>query len=46
MLSGRISKSRTCVSLMSAYIKKHLKLPLTPEEERLENACMLARREK
>ena len=38
--SGGISKSRTSVSLMSAYIKKFLNLPLTPEEEMLENACV------
>jgi len=29
---------------MTAYIKKHLNLLLTPEEERLENARMLARK--
>ena len=46
MFSGRISKARTCVSLMTAYIKKHLNLPLTPEQERLENARVLVRREK
>lgn len=46
MSNGRISKSRTSVSFMTAYIKKHLNLPLTPEEERLENARMLARKEK
>jgi len=31
---------------MTAYIKKHLNLPLTPEEERSENARMLAGKEK
>lgn len=46
MFSGRISKSRTSVSLMTAYIKKHLNLPLTAEEENLENARVLARKEK
>ena len=46
MFSGRIFKSRTSVSLMTAYIKKHLNLPLSPEEERLENARVLARKEK
>ena len=46
MSSGRISKSRTSVSFMTAYIKKHRNLPLTPEEERLETARMLARKEK
>jgi DNA sulfur modification protein DndB len=38
MFSGRISKARTCVSFMTAYIKKHLELPLTGEEERLETS--------
>lgn len=46
MFGGRISKSRTSVSLMTAYIKKHLNLPLTPEEERLENARVSLEREK
>ena len=46
MSSGRISKSRTSVSLMTAYIKKHLNLPLKPEEERLENAIVSAGRNK
>ena len=46
MSSGRISKSRTSVSFMTAYIKKHLNLPLKPEEERLENALVSAGRDK
>lgn len=46
MFSGRISKARTCVSLMTAYLKKHLNLPLTSEEERLENARVSLGREK
>lgn len=46
MFSGRISKTRTCVSFMTAYIKKYLNLPLTPEEERLENARVSAGKEK
>ena len=45
MFSGRISKARTCVSFMTAYIKKCLSLPLTPEEERLENARVSSVRE-
>ena len=44
MSGGRISKSRTCVSFMNAYVKKSLELPLTPEEERLERAHTLAGR--
>ncbi|MFN6462677.1 MAG: DNA sulfur modification protein DndB [Nostoc sp. DedVER02] len=40
MHSGRISKARTCVSFMTAYIKKRLELPLTVEEERLETTRM------
>lgn len=46
MSSGQISKSRTSVSLMTAYIKKQLNLPLTLEEERLENVYVSAGREK
>jgi DNA sulfur modification protein DndB len=46
MFGGRISKSRTSVSWMTAYIKKHLNLPLTPEEERLEIASVSAGEEK
>lgn len=42
MFGGRISKSRTCVSFMNAYIKKALEVPLTAEEERLEKAHALA----
>lgn len=45
MSSSRISKSRNSVSFMTAYIKKCLSLPLTPKEERLENARVLAGRE-
>ncbi|GAC1495913.1 MAG: DNA sulfur modification protein DndB [Chamaesiphon sp.] len=37
MVGSRISKSRTSLSLMTAYIKNRLNLPLTPEEEHLEN---------
>jgi DNA sulfur modification protein DndB len=38
MSKGGISQSQTSVSQMTAYIKKYLGLPLTSEEERLENA--------
>jgi DNA sulfur modification protein DndB len=37
MLQGRISQSATCISRLTAYLKKHLNLPLTPEEVKLEN---------
>jgi DNA sulfur modification protein DndB len=42
MSGGRISKARACVTLMTSYIKKVLKLPLTLEEEKLEKAIKLA----
>jgi len=42
MSGGRISKARACVILMTSYIKKTLKLPLTLEEEKLEKAIKLA----
>jgi DNA sulfur modification protein DndB len=38
MIGGRLSKSTQNVGLTSAAIKKALKLPLTPEEEKLEAA--------
>jgi DNA sulfur modification protein DndB len=38
MNGGRMSKSRACVSFMTAYLKELMKLPLTSEEERLEQA--------
>jgi DNA sulfur modification protein DndB len=41
MYGGRLSKSRTCVAFMTAYLKKAMKLPLTTEEERLEKAYAL-----
>jgi len=37
MLAGRISKARTCVILTGNAIKTHLKVPLTTEEEEVEN---------
>lgn len=42
MFGGRLSKSRTCVSFMTAYLKKAMELPLTAEEERLEKVYSLA----
>jgi len=36
MLAGRISKARTCVILTGNAIKTHLELPLTSEEEEVE----------
>ncbi|KAM3091279.1 DNA sulfur modification protein DndB [Phormidesmis sp. 146-35] len=44
MYGGRLSKSRTCVSFMTAYLKQAMKLPLTTEEDRLEKAYTLAGR--
>jgi DNA sulfur modification protein DndB len=46
MSKGGISQSQTSVSRMTAYIKKYLNLPLTLEEERLENAPVAVGREK
>jgi DNA sulfur modification protein DndB len=46
MSKGGISQSQTSVSRMTAYIKRYLDLPLTLEEERLEDAPVAARREK
>jgi len=46
MSKGGISQSQTSVSWMVAYIKRYLDLPLTLEEERLENTLVEARREK
>jgi DNA sulfur modification protein DndB len=36
MIGGRISKARTCVILTGNAIKRHLKVPLTAEEEEVE----------
>ncbi len=46
MSKGGISQSQTSVSRMTAYIKKYLDLPLTLEEERLEDAFVALWREK
>ncbi len=34
LLDGRISKSRASIGFLTAYLKRHLGLPLTPEEEK------------
>jgi DNA sulfur modification protein DndB len=36
MIAGRLSKARACVILTGNVIKRHLGLPLTPEEEEME----------
>ena len=36
MIAGRLSKARTCVVLTGNVIKKQLGLPLTPDEEEIE----------
>jgi DNA sulfur modification protein DndB len=41
MSKGGISQSQTSVSRMTAYIKRYLDLPLTLEEEGLENASVV-----
>ncbi|MBD2125670.1 DNA sulfur modification protein DndB [Microcoleus sp. ZQ-A2] len=46
MSKGGISQSQTSVSRMTAYIKKYLDLPLTLEEEGLENASVAVGGEK
>ena len=46
MSKGGISQSRTSVSRITAYIKRFLGLPLTLEEEGLENALVGVGREK
>jgi DNA sulfur modification protein DndB len=38
MLGGRVQKSSSNVTLTTNLLKKHMKLPLTPEEERIEDA--------
>ena len=42
MSAGRLSKSKVSISFMASQVKQHLVLPLTPEEERLEQAYELA----
>lgn len=44
MAAGRLSKSKTSVIFMTAYVKKALGLPLTSEEEQLERVYVLAGR--
>ncbi|PSN10279.1 DNA sulfur modification protein DndB, partial [filamentous cyanobacterium CCT1] len=44
MVAGRLSKSRTSIDFMTAYVKKALGLPLTAEEEKLERVYVLAGR--
>ncbi len=44
MYGGRLSKSRTCIKFMTAYLKNAMKLPLTAEEEQLEKVYALAGR--
>jgi DNA sulfur modification protein DndB len=39
MIAGRLSKSRTCVLLTGAVVKKHLGLALTAQEKELESRC-------
>jgi DNA sulfur modification protein DndB len=46
MSKGGISQSQTSVSRMTAYIKRYLDLPLTLEEEGLENALVAVGGEK
>jgi DNA sulfur modification protein DndB len=46
MSKGGISQSQTSVSQMAAYIKRYLDLPLTLEEERLENTLIAVGGEK
>jgi DNA sulfur modification protein DndB len=46
MSKGGISQSQTSVSRMAAYIKRYLGLPLTLEEEGLENALVAVGGEK
>jgi DNA sulfur modification protein DndB len=44
MVAGRLSKSKTSIIFMTAYIKKALGLSLTPEEKQLERVYVLAGR--
>jgi DNA sulfur modification protein DndB len=46
MSKGGISQSQSSVSQLTAYVKRYLDLPLTPEEKGLENACVAVGREK
>jgi DNA sulfur modification protein DndB len=38
IIAGRLSKSNTSVLLTGNVIKRHLRIPLTPEEKRAEEA--------
>lgn len=38
LIGGRVSKGGTNVTLTANYIKRHLTLPLSPEEQRVEDA--------
>ena len=40
MFNGKISKSHTCVTLTTNYLKKYFDLSLTPEERQLEDAFL------
>lgn len=40
MTGGRVTKSMNNVTLTSNYLKKHLDLPLSPEEQRVEDAFL------
>jgi DNA sulfur modification protein DndB len=40
MIGGRISKAESNVVLTTNVLKKHMKVPLTPEEQRLESAFL------
>jgi len=43
MIGGRLSKAHNNVILTAAVIKRHLKLPLTGEEERLERKLLMGK---
>jgi len=40
MHNGKISKSHTCVTLTTNYLKTYFKLPLSPEERQIEEAFL------
>ena len=43
LLSGQVAKTRAAVSLTTSYLKQQLELPLTPEEDRLEQSLKESR---
>lgn len=43
MIGGRVSKASQNVTLTANFIKQHLQLPLTPEEQRVEDAFAMGR---